>query len=147
MKWLFFLLSFVSGAAMSIQSGINSQLRQGVNNALFASLVSFIVGTIPLLLIVLFQKQPLPSFDTLSNVNSWKYMGGLLGAFIVTASLLSIAQIGATSMFMLVIAGQLLMALLMDHYGWLGVDIQKINPQKIIGVLLLFGGVFLITKK
>ena len=147
MKWIYFLLPLLAGIAMSVQSGINAQLKNQLNHSIFASFISFLVGIIPLILILIFQKQPIPSFETLSQVNGWKYIGGLLGAFIVTASLLSITQIGATNMFMIIVTGQLIMALLMDHYGWVGMNIEKISLQKIGGVFLMLAGVYLINKK
>lgn len=147
MKWIFFLLSFLSGIAMSVQSGINSQLKSQLNHPIFASLISFVVGLLLLICIIILQKQPIPSFSELTAVSAWKYTGGFLGAMIVTVSLLSIAQIGASSMFVTIIAGQLLAALIMDHCGLLGLPVVKISTQKIIGIVLLIAGVYLVNKK
>lgn len=132
---------------MSVQSGINSQLKSQLNHPIFASLISFVVGLLLLICIIILQKQPIPSFSELTAVSAWKYTGGFLGAMIVTVSLLSIAQIGASSMFVTIIAGQLLAALIMDHYGLLGLPVVKISTQKIIGIVLLIAGVYLVNKK
>lgn len=132
---------------MSVQSGINSQLKSQLNHPIFASLISFVVGLLLLICIIILQKQPIPSFSELTAVSAWKYTGGFLGAMIVTVSLLSIAQIGASSMFVTIIAGQLLAALIMDHCGLLGLPVVKISTQKIIGIVLLIAGVYLVNKK
>jgi len=49
-------------------------------------------------------------------------------------------------MIMLIIVGQLLMGMLVDHFGWFGVDVRPIDLPRIAGVLLLFAGGFLISR-
>jgi bacterial/archaeal transporter family-2 protein len=80
-------------------------------------------------------------------VNWYKYTGGLLGAFVVTVTLVSVSQIGAGNMFVLIVAGQLVTAVLMDHFGVLGLKHDPISLQKFIGICLLVTGAWLVNKK
>ncbi|HSB94680.1 MAG TPA: DMT family transporter [Flavitalea sp.] len=147
MKLLYYILPLLAGIMMTVQSGINSQLRSAIQHPLLAALISFLSGTAALIVLVMLSKQAMPTMQTFSSISWYKWTGGLLGAFIVTVSLVSVARIGAANMFVLIIAGQLLTALIIDHFGMLGLQQSTITLQKTIGVLLLVGGVYLVTKK
>jgi transporter family-2 protein len=147
MKWIFYLLPLLAGIAMSVQSGLNAQLRTQFNHPVLAALISFLAGTVALLLVLLFSRQPMPSFQEYLQTDWWKFTGGLFGAFIVTATIISISQIGASNMFVIIITGQLLTALIMDHYGLLGMPVQQISWNKVGGMLLLVAGAYLVNKK
>jgi transporter family-2 protein len=120
MKILFYLLPVFAGIAITIQSGVNSQLRTAIQHPLMAAFISFVVGTIALAVLLIFSKDTIPGLSQYADVNWYKYTGGLLGAFVVTVTLVSVSQIGAGNMFVLIVAGQLITAVLMDHFGVLG---------------------------
>lgn len=147
MKYLFFILPALAGLAITTQAGVNSQLRFAVNNPWVAAFISFLVGTVILGLYVLVTKQPVPSFTQLRGVELYKYSGGLLGVFFVTVIIFSVPRIGSANVFVLVIAGQLLMALLYDHFGLFGFPQANISWIKLLGAALLIFGVYLINKK
>jgi bacterial/archaeal transporter family-2 protein len=147
MKILYFILPLLAGIMMTVQSGINSQLRTAIQHPLLAALISFLSGTVALIVLVLLSKQAFPTMQTFGSISWYKWTGGLLGAFIVTVSLVSVARIGAANMFVLIIAGQLITAVIIDHFGMLGLQQSTITFQKTLGVLLLVVGVYLVTKK
>ena len=147
MKSLFFILPFLAGVAITIQSGINSQLRIAINHPLLAAFISFLTGTIALAILLIFSKQVFPSLQSYATIDWYKFIGGLLGAFVVTVTLLSVQEIGVSNMFVLLVAGQLCTALIMDHFGVLGMRANVISTQKIIGIVLVIGGAYLVNKK
>ncbi len=147
MKILFYLLPVFAGVAITIQSGINSQLRSAIQHPLLAAFISFVVGTIALAILLIFSKEVLPSMGEYPKIDWYKYTGGLLGAFVVTVTLISVAQIGAGNMFVLIVAGQLITAVLMDHFGVLGMKPNPVSIQKIFGICLLIAGAWLVNKK
>ena len=147
MKILFYLLPVFAGIAITIQSGVNSQLRTAIQHPLMAAFISFVVGTIALALLLLFSKDSIPELSQYSTINWYKYTGGLLGAFVVTVTLISVAQIGAGNMFVLIVAGQLITAVLMDHFGILGLKRDPVSVQKLCGICLLVAGAWLVNKK
>jgi len=69
-----------------------------------------------------------------------------LGAVYVSSVVVLVPKLGVALAFSLIIAGQMIMAIIFDHFGWLGLAIKEISPGKIIGVLLLVAGVVLIRK-
>ncbi len=147
MKFLFYLLPVFAGVAMAVQSGVNAQLRSALNHPLLAAFLSFLGGTVALAALLLFSKQGMPSLSVYSTISWYKFTGGLLGVFVVTVVILSVQQIGASNMFVLIVAGQLLTAVLMDQFGVLGLKPDPITAQKIIGILLLIAGSYLVNRK
>jgi len=147
MKYLVFILPALAGLTITTQAGVNSQLRFGVNNPWIAAFISFLVGTVFLGLIILTTKQPVPSMEQLRGIELNKYSGGLLGAFFVTVIILCVPRIGSANVFAIVIAGQLFFALLYDHFGLFGFPQSNINWVKLLGVLFLIFGAYLINKK
>ena len=147
MKILFYLLPVFAGIAIAIQSGVNSQLRTSIQHPLMAAFISFVMGTIALAVLLIFSKDSIPGLAQYSSVTWYKYTGGLLGAFVVTVTLISVTQIGAGNMFVLIVAGQLVTAVLMDHFGVLGMKPDPINLQKFFGICLLVAGAWMVNKK
>lgn len=147
MKILYYLLPLFAGIAMSIQSGINGQLRGALQHPILAALISFLTGTLALIVILVFSKQALPTLQQYSDISFYKYTGGLLGAFIVTVTLISISKVGAGNMFVLIVAGQLITAVIMDHMGVLGLKENPLTVQKLIGISLVVAGAYIVNKK
>lgn len=147
MKTLYYILPVFAGIAIAIQSGINAQLRTAINHPILAAFISFFTGTLVLALLLIFSKQAYPSLSTLSNISWYKFTGGMLGVFVVTVAILSVQQIGAANMFVLIVAGQLITALIMDQLGLLGLQQSPLTIQKLIGVVLLIAGAYLVNRK
>ena len=147
MNLFYFLLVFVAGIGVTLQLGVNSQLRQAVANPVLSSLISFMVGTVALVLYFVTTSKTMPAFETFKGIPWWKYMGGILGAFYVTTVIIAAPRIGAANVIVLVVAGQLLMGLLCDHFGLLGFTIQHINIYRVLGALLILAGVYFMQRK
>lgn len=147
MKFIFYILPLLAGVALSIQSGVNSQLRTVVNNPILAAFISFLTGTAALIIMLFFSKKEMPSWDIYAGISWYKYTGGLLGVLVVVSVILSVPRIGAANMFVLIILGQLLTAVIMDHYGILGMQPNSFNVKKLVGVLFLIAGAYLVNKK
>jgi transporter family-2 protein len=146
MIWFFLLLAFLAGAVLPVQTGVNSRLAGTVGHPTLASLISFIVGTLGLLVYTLALRIPLPQMSALSNAPFWIWFGGMLGAFFILTTTTLAAKIGATVLVGLIIAGQLIVAVLLDHFGLLGFAPHPINLWRVLGILLLIAGVFLIKQ-
>ena len=147
MKFIFYILPLVAGVAMSIQSGINSQLRSSIQHPLLAAFISFIGGTLALGILLFFSKQSMPGMSVYSGIAWYKFIGGFLGAFIVFVAIISVQEIGASNMFVLMVAGQLITAVGMDHFAVLGLRENPISIQKLLGILLVIAGAWLVNKK
>ena len=145
-RFLPYVLGIVAGFGLSVQVGMNSQLRRTLHNANTAALISFLVGTIGLIALLVVTRTEMPSRDSFASVPLWAWFGGLLGAFYVASSTVVAAQLGTTSLLALALLGQLATALIIDHYGWLGLPEHPITLIRLAGVGLLGAGVWLITR-
>lgn len=146
MRSIAYTLGLVAGLGLTVQVGMNSQLRKVVDNANIAALISFLVGTAALVAILLATRTPLPERETLSAVPVWAWFGGIFGAFYVASSTVVAAELGTASLLALALAGQLATALVVDHYGWLGLPEHPITWVRIAGVGFLGVGVWLIAR-
>jgi bacterial/archaeal transporter family-2 protein len=144
MTWLYLLFAFVAGAVIPVQAGVNAQLAQWVHSPVRAALVSFVVGTIALLVIAAFVFRPYPSAHRLGSAPWWVWVGGLLGAFYVAGSIVTAPKLGAATLIALVVAGQTVASLLVDQFGWVGFAERHISAGRVAGMLLVLTGVALV---
>lgn len=146
MRSLAYVLGLVAGLGITLQIGMNSQLRKVLQSANTAALISFLVGTFALVALLLATRAELPSRETLASVPVWAWFGGVMGAFYVATSTVVAAELGTASLLGLALAGQLATALVIDHFGWLGLPEHPITWVRLAGVGFLGMGVWLITR-
>ncbi len=144
MSWLYLLFAFAGGAALPFQAGINAQLSGWLGSPVRAAFVSFLVGTIVLLVAAAFVFKPLPSGAKLGGAPWWVWIGGALGAFYVAASIVTAPKLGAAQLVALVVAGQALAGLVVDEFGWVGFEPRHISVGRVAGMVLVGAGVALV---
>lgn len=137
MRLLYLLMALVAGAATSLQVPVNSTLRTHLAHPLQATLVSFAVGTVLSLICCLLLGSPPPTILVLSRIPWWAWCGGVLGTLYVGSSIVLSPEIGVAAMLSMVIAGQMLMSLVIDHYGLAQAPIYAITPQRVVGAVLV----------
>lgn len=146
MRPMIMLTALLAGALMPVQAGINARLRDFLGDPLVASLVSFSVGTVALMLFVLVARIPLPTLAMAAAAPWWTWLGGALGAFFVAVSVILAFKLGATGLMAWIIAGQLIASVLVDHHGAIGFAVREASWQRLLGVALLFGGAVLVNE-
>lgn len=140
------MLAFFIGALLPVQVGVNLELARHINSPVLAALVSFLVGGLCLIVSAAILKTPLPAWNQVISLPSWTWGGGLIGALVVFGSILAGPKIGALALMSLLLVGQLVASIIIDHYGWLGFSVQKIDFQRLLGVVLLLVGFMLIRR-
>jgi transporter family-2 protein len=146
MNWIFMILALAAGMVLPAQGAINSRLAVYMQSPLLSAFYSFIIGAIALLLYILISGIPLGQLSGARHAPWISWTGGILGAFFVTMTILAVPRLGVALTFSLVILGQMLMTLPIDHYGLLGVAVRVITWPRIIGVLLIIAGTILIRR-
>ncbi|MFZ1700836.1 MAG: DMT family transporter [Pyrinomonadaceae bacterium] len=144
--YLYLLLAVAAGAMMPTQAAINNKLSTVVSSPILAALVSFVVGTVGLFVYAVASGTPIGNLASIKDAPPIAWLGGLLGAFFVTATIVLVPRLGVAMTFSLVIAGQMLVTLVIDHFGLLGVPVKEINLARVGGILLITGGVILIRR-
>lgn len=143
--WLTVLVICI-GLTVPIQAGVNAQLGRFIGNPLFAGLISFVVGTLTMLTLMLLGRASWPTLESFSSVPWWAWCGGMFGAVFVLGTLLIAPRLGATTMLGLIVAGQLTSSLIFDQFGWVGYPHHPISVMRLVGVGLLVLGVFLVQR-
>jgi bacterial/archaeal transporter family-2 protein len=144
MVWPYLLFAVAAGAMLPIQFGVNAQLSHWIGSPIRAAFVSFLVGTIALLIISAFVRKPMPSLARLGDVPWWVWIGGLLGAFYVAGSIVTAPKLGAVTLVAAIIFGQTVASVLVDQFGWVGFKEHHASPGRLIGIALVAGGVILV---
>lgn len=146
MRALLYALAFGAGVALTVQVGANAAARGFLRgDAASAALVSFLVGSIALAGYVLASGGAWPQRSTWS-APPWVWSAGVLGAAYVLASIRLGPRLGALAFFSLVILGQVVSSILVDHFGLLGFPRHPLSLARLLGALALLAGVLLINR-
>ena len=140
------VLTALVGGCIALQAPINSQLGKAVGT-FQAAFVSFTIGTLLLAAIAVLARGGMGQVTEARHL-SWYYLtGGVLGAAYVTTVLVTVRSLGAGGVVAATIAGQLTMSVVVDHFGWLGVERQTVTALRLVGIALLAAGVFLVVRE
>ena len=145
-NYFFIILAVLAGMMMPTQAAVNNKLAGAVGSPILAAFISFFVGTIALFLYIVASGIPLGDLFSAKDASIVAWTGGLLGAFFVAATVTLVPRLGVALTFSLLIAGQMLVTLVIDHFGLLGVPVKEANLPRLLGVTFITIGVILIRK-
>jgi len=145
MKTILPLIALGSGAALAVQVGMNNMLRSRMGHPILAALVSFAIGLIALCGFVMLSRPAMPDRARLIDSPWWAWGGGLVGAIYVASAAAFAARLGAASWLGLIVTGQILASLAMDHYGLVGFPRRPINVWKLAGAVIMLVGVVMVV--
>ncbi|HEU4565807.1 MAG TPA: DMT family transporter [Gemmatimonadaceae bacterium] len=138
-----------AGAGLALQATINARLRDYIAEPMLAALASFGVGTIALALlsvVVLATGGARPEMSRLAGAPLWVWLGGLLGAYYIFTTVTVTPRIGPALFLGLVVAGQLGVAVALEHFGAMGLERHPVSAGRVAGAALLVLGVILIRR-
>tara|TARA_R110002124_G_scaffold11687_4_gene55874 strand:+ start:3490 stop:3936 length:447 start_codon:yes stop_codon:yes gene_type:complete len=143
---LFAMIAVVfGGAATALQAPTNAKMMTAVGSPVNAAFVSFAVGTAALgILAVVLQTRP--DMVASRNLPWYAWIGGLYGAIFVVAAAWGVPKLGVATTITLMVTGQLLLSLVLDHFGVMGVPKQPLNLGRVAGVTLVLAGVLLVRR-
>jgi transporter family-2 protein len=141
------LLAAGAGCLVGLQAPVNSRLARALGESLPAATVSFVVGTLALVLITSLSSNGIASLGNLGRAPWWSLIGGLLGAAYVTVAILTVRTLGASTLTAAVIGGQLAISVVIDRFGLLGIQRQSIGIGRIAGLVLLVVGIALVARR
>lgn len=136
----------MAGATMPTQAATNNKMAAFVESPILSAFISFAVGTVALFAYIIVSGVPLGNLSAAKDAPAIAWIGGLLGAFFVTAAVALMPKLGVAMTFSILIAGQMIVTLFIDHFGLLGVPIKEISIARVGGILLITAGVILIRK-
>ena len=135
------------GSLIAIQGAANSALGKHLGETLHAALISFGSGFLLLLVLTLTLTEGLPDISKVAAAPKVTLIGGALGVLYVTSMILFVSKIGVASALIAALCGQVILSILLDHFGVLGLQANAASPSRIAGGLLIILGLFLINYK
>lgn len=135
----------LAGGATALQAPTNAKMATAVGSSVNAAFVSFAVGTTALGLLAL-ALQTRPDLTAAKGLPWYAWIGGLYGAIFVVAATWGVPRLGVAMTITLMVAGQLIISLILDHFGAFGVPRSPVNLTRLAGVALVIGGVLLVRK-
>ena len=142
---IFALLAVGAGACIALQASANGSFRKNLgDNPLFAACLSILGTVLTAAAAMLVFRPPVPSAAVLRETPWWNWIGGPLGALIVLAGAALTARLGAALFIALVVGGQLLCSLVLDHFALVGLNEQPVTAGRLLGAALVVAGVLCI---
>ena len=142
------LLAVASGALIPVQAASNAALSRTIQgNVPFAATTLFLTALVASALAVLASGKGLPSLGELREAPWWSYSGGPIVAFYVFTITFLAPRLGVGNAIALVVAGQVMAALAIDHFGLMRSLVFPLNPTRALGAVLMIIGVFLALRR
>jgi transporter family-2 protein len=139
------LLVLFAGGMIALQAPTNAMLARAGGSPVLAALISFTVGTLCLFAVWL-GSGGRPRTASFAGLPWHAWLGGAYGAFYVAIAAYAAPKIGIASLITIGIAGQIAIALLLDHYGLLGLPREPVNFGRVLGAILVVAGVVLVRR-
>jgi transporter family-2 protein len=139
-------LTALAGATLAVQVGLNATMRDHAGSPMAAALVNFAVGTVFLLAAVLLGRNSLGAIAGATAAPWWAWGAGILGGLYIAASAAFGPMIGGATFLALIVAGQMVAALALDHYGLLGFPVRPLDAWRATGAVLVIAGMFLLAR-
>lgn len=137
-------MAFLAGAVLPFQATSNGAVGKALGHPLWGALVSLIVSVLVLLPLIWFLKVPAPRLGMTLQAPWWVWIGGVLGAVYVGSAAAFSPKLGAGGFIVLVVAGQMIAAVVVDHFGLMGLTPRPLNLVRFAGVILILAGALFI---
>ncbi|MHC5281095.1 DMT family transporter [Listeria kieliensis] len=138
----------LAGMMLPVQTSVNNRLKGYTQSPFIASFISFAVGSTVLLLLTLLTFHNFGIIPEAITANPWWiwFGGGALGIIFLTNNILLLPRLGSALTVMVTVCGQMVMAILIDQFGWFNLPVHELNLERLLGMALMFFGVFLMQR-
>jgi len=144
MKLYLYIFTIFLGVILAVHLAMNGKVGSVLNNARVANALFWCIGAVGATAIGLTGWHA-GALAPLKDVHPLLLTAGLLGASLVFAIAWLIPQVGAGSVMITLLAGQVVGGLILSHFGWLGSPVQPVTVTKVLGVAVMIAGVVLAT--
>lgn len=144
MKLPLFLMITLLGVVLAVHLAMNGRVGAAVDNARMANALFWVIGAVTAL-VVGFTGWESQALAGLREVNPILFTAGALGALLVFAIAWLIPRAGAGPVFIILLSGQVVGALVLSHFGWLGSPQEPVTLLKVAGAVIMLVGAGLAT--
>lgn len=146
--WLAFTL--LAGMLIPAQAAINAKMRTYVLSPFYSAMINFMVGFLALIVITsltISWQNHRGDWRAALEAPWWAWCGGLIGVTMVISGVLVVPKMGAAFFSVAIIVGQMVGALVLDHYGLFGLPSRMVTPSRVFGVVFLLLGIWFVQRK
>ena len=140
---LFPILALFAGSLIPVQAAANAVLSKSLNGVVYSALTLFFIGFCFVACLALVNKLPLPTIESFTKAPLFSYGGGLIVATYVLSITFLAPRIGVGNAICFIVTGQIIAAVIIDHFGLMGSIHTPINYQRAAGVVIMITGLFL----
>jgi bacterial/archaeal transporter family-2 protein len=142
---LLVLIAALAGVLNTVQSGANSTLSRALEQPIVAALVVSGVNAAFYVVVGLFVGMGWPSSQRIASVPWWAWLGGLMGGAYVLAVIYLAQRLGAAVFIGITVTAAIITSTVMDHFGWVGFQQHSAGLWRIVGCVLMVGGLALVS--
>ena len=135
------ILALLIGALISIMVSFNSGL-EGYVGSTYSVVLIHAIGLIAILIVAAIKKEKMVIKEA---IPFYLFLGGIFGVMLTLVNVITIGSIGVALTTALAVFGQLVFSSLVDHFGLFGLTKYEFNPKKLIGFLIVFIGIVIMT--
>ena len=146
MEIIYFILALIAGSLVPVLTSSNTVLSKNLSGVIPASLVMFIIATICCLITLLISKSTIPNINQFASSPVYSYFGGIISAIYIMMLAFLAPKLGIGNVTVLLVTGQAISIMIIEQLGLFDFPIRPINLYRIIGVVFLIFGVYLIKK-
>ena len=146
-NWPLLLMAVFLGMGLGIQAPINAWIGKRLGSPYLGASFSISISLVVIFLFVMVIPPKVPSFETVLNAPWWVWLGGIFGAMFVAGAIVLGPRLGMALFFTCVVFGQVSISLLIDRFGWFEIPMRELNFTRILGTLMVIGGILLIQKE
>ncbi|MBH3410201.1 DMT family transporter [Pseudomonas putida] len=138
------MMALLAGFVLPYQAASNAAVGRALGHWLWGAFTSLTVSSVVVITALLILRVPMPDLGKALQGPWWLWIGGVLGALYVAGAAALTPKLGTAGFLVLVVAGQILTSVIVDHFGLMGVASKPVNLARVAGVLLILGGVLLV---
>jgi transporter family-2 protein len=136
-------LAVTVGALIPVQAATNAAMSRVIGSVAITSVALFAIGFVVVAAWAIVIRAPLPSLETLRHVPAYGWLGGfIVASYVITITFLA-PRLGVGNAIRLVVTGQIIAAVIIDHVGAFGAVVQRLTVARAMGVVLMIIGLIL----
>lgn len=139
-----YVLALAAGVSVAVQQVLNGALRTALGSPAWAGFVSYVAGLLTMIVVLFALGERLPTWKAVADTPWWAWSGGVLGGVFILLMILLLPSLGAATLIALVVAGQMAIAITLDHFGAFGLASHPVSISRLAGAALLIASVVLI---
>jgi transporter family-2 protein len=143
----YIILALITGALIPVQASTNAAFSKSTGNPYVTGVMVLLIGLIAALIFITISRTRIPSIAQFKNAPLYSYTGGLIVCTYVIMITVITPKLGVGNAIGLIVTGQIICAVIIDHFGLLGATVRKVDLSRLMGALMMIGGIYLVMKK